>query len=195
KLPKCSFWDRIALQPSVSVLRNATPSAGSVCNFSRVSTPAVSSAWLLPSDSSTCQQLMDSAYPYQPSGTFMLTAVIDQSQSSFLAISYPGSTDMREDAFLDFTVTVMDQNTTIFSCSETTQGDNMLDAKALVPSSPTLSDSLVQATPPQLPNQGYSLALFYQKGSQAYYYYHKSLRTTMVGELREYLEAYGSVLP
>uniref|UniRef100_A0A8C8W579 DUF4629 domain-containing protein n=1 Tax=Peromyscus maniculatus bairdii TaxID=230844 RepID=A0A8C8W579_PERMB len=54
------FGTECALQPSVPELRNAMPLAGSVCNFSRVSTPAVSAAWMLPSDSSTCcQQLMD----------------------------------------------------------------------------------------------------------------------------------------
>ncbi|OBS81983.1 hypothetical protein A6R68_24027, partial [Neotoma lepida] len=191
-----------ALQPSVPVLRNATPSAGNVCNFSRGSTPAVSSAWLLPSDSSTCcQQLMDSAYPYQPAGTIMLTALTDQSQSSTSTLFYPGvlqwdltgSTDRREAAFRNFTVTIIDQNTTFSSLSMTAQGDNMLDPSALVPFYPTLSASLVQATPPQLPNQGYSLVPSYQEGSQVYYYDLNSLGPLMAGELGQCLQAYGSV--
>ncbi|OBS69769.1 hypothetical protein A6R68_01692, partial [Neotoma lepida] len=190
-----------ALQPSVPMLRNATPSAGSVCNFSRVSTPAVSSTRLLPSDSSTCcQQLMDSANPYQPAGTIMLTALTDESQSSTSTLSYPGvvqwdlprSTHRREAAFRDFTVTVIDQNTTTSSWSMTAQGNNMLDPNALVPSCPTLTARLVQATPPQVPNQVYSLAPSYQD-SQVVYYDHKSLQPLMAGELGQCLQAYGSV--
>ncbi|XP_041500803.1 uncharacterized protein C2orf78 homolog [Microtus oregoni] len=76
--------------PSVPVLRNATPSAGTVCNFYGVCTPAVSSAWLLSSDSSTCcQQLMDSACLYQRAGTTMLTEPTDQNQISTSTFSYP----------------------------------------------------------------------------------------------------------
>ncbi|KAL1764448.1 hypothetical protein HispidOSU_000279, partial [Sigmodon hispidus] len=72
-----------ALQQSVPVLRNGTPSAGSACNFSMVSTLAVSSTWLLPSDSSTCGQLlMDSANHYQRAGTNMMPALIDQRKIS-----------------------------------------------------------------------------------------------------------------
>ncbi|OBS69816.1 hypothetical protein A6R68_01644 [Neotoma lepida] len=108
------FRTECALQPSVPVLRNATPSAGrssTKLNFSRVYTQAVCSAWLLPSDSSTCcQKLMDSAYPYQPAGTIMLTALTDQSQSSTSKLSYSGvlqwdltgSTDRRKAAFYNF---------------------------------------------------------------------------------------------
>ncbi|XP_075808210.1 uncharacterized protein C2orf78 homolog [Microtus pennsylvanicus] len=77
-------------QPSVPVLRNATPSAGSVCNFYGVCTPAVSSAWLLSSDSSTCcQQLTDSACLYQRAGTTMLTKPTDQNQISTSTFFYP----------------------------------------------------------------------------------------------------------
>ncbi|XP_057617245.1 uncharacterized protein C2orf78 homolog [Chionomys nivalis] len=79
-----------ALQSPVPVLRNATPSAGSVCNFYGVCTPAVSSAWLLSSDSSTCcQQLTDSACLYQRAGTTMLTEPTDQNQISASTFSYP----------------------------------------------------------------------------------------------------------
>ncbi|XP_059108604.1 uncharacterized protein C2orf78 homolog [Peromyscus eremicus] len=146
------FGTECALQPPVPVLRNAMPLVGSLCNFSRVSTPALSSAWLLPSDSSTCsQQLMDSAYSYLPACTTMVTALTDQGQSSASALSYPGvlqwdpmgSTDRRGAALQDFTVTVIDQNTTFSSLSMTAQGDNILDPIALYLSYPTLSVSLV----------------------------------------------------
>ncbi|XP_006997847.1 uncharacterized protein C2orf78 homolog [Peromyscus maniculatus bairdii] len=198
------FGTECALQPSVPVLRNATPLSGSVCNFSRVSTPAVSAAWLLPSDSSTCcQQLMDSAYPYLPAGTTMVTALTDQGQSSASELSYPGvlqwdptgSTDQRGAALQDFTVTITDQNTTFSSFSRTAQGDNILDPNALVLACPTcpLSANLVQATPPQVPNQGYSLAPSHQEGSQVYYYDLNSLGPLMAGELGQCLQACGSV--
>ncbi|EGW12708.1 Uncharacterized protein C2orf78-like [Cricetulus griseus] len=196
------YGTECALRPSVPVLRNSTPSAGSVCNFSRVSTPAVSSAWLLPSDPSTCcQQLMDSDSLYQRAGTTMLTTLTDQSQISTSALSYPdalpwdltGSTDRREAAFRDFTVTIIDQNTTLSSLSMTAQCDNILDPNALVPFYPTLSASLIQGTPPQVSNQGDSLAPSYQEGNQVYYYDHNSLGPVMAGELLQCLQAYGSV--
>uniref|UniRef100_A0A8C8UP28 DUF4629 domain-containing protein n=1 Tax=Peromyscus maniculatus bairdii TaxID=230844 RepID=A0A8C8UP28_PERMB len=189
-------------QASVPELRNAMPLAGSVCNFSRVSTPAVSAAWLLPSDSSTCcQQLMDSAYPYLPAGTTMVTALTDQGQMSASALSYlgvlqgdpTGNTDQRGAALRDFTVTITDQNTTFSSFSRTAQGDNILDPNALLLSYPTLSANLVQATPPQVPNKGYSLAPSYLEGSQVYYYDLNSLGPLMAGEFGQCLQACGSV--
>ncbi|XP_075808236.1 uncharacterized protein C2orf78 homolog [Microtus pennsylvanicus] len=188
-----------ALQPSVPVLRNAIPSVGSVCNFYRVSTPVASSAWLLPSESSTCcQQLMDSASLYQRAGTTTLTALTDQNQISTLAFPYAGvlqcdltgSSDRRETAFQDFTVTIIDQNTTLSSLAMTAQCDNILDPNALVPLYPTHSASLVQATPSEVPNQGYNLAPSYQDGSQLYYYSLNSLGPLMAGELEQCLQAY-----
>ncbi|XP_076433150.1 uncharacterized protein C2orf78 homolog [Peromyscus maniculatus bairdii] len=196
------FGTECALQASVPELRNAMPLAGSVCNFSRVSTPTMSAAWLLPSDSSTCcQQLMDSAYPYLPAGTTMVTALTDLGQRSASAHSYPGvlqwdptgNTDQRGAALRDFTVTITDQNTTFSSFSRTAQCDNILDQNALVLSYPTLSANLLQATPPQAPNQGYSPAPSYLEGSQVYYYDLNSLGPQMAGELRQCLQACGSV--
>ncbi|XP_041500817.1 uncharacterized protein C2orf78 homolog [Microtus oregoni] len=193
------FGAESALQPSVPVLRNATPSAGSVCNFYGVSTPAASSAWLLPSDSSTCcQQLVDSASLYQRAGTTTLTALTNQNQITTLALPYAGvlqcdltgSSDRRETAFQDFTVTIIDQNTTLSSLAMTAQCDNILDPNALVPLYPTLSASLVQATPSEVPNQGYNLAPSYQDGSQLYYYSLNSLGPLMAGELEQCLQAY-----
>ncbi|XP_076433185.1 uncharacterized protein C2orf78 homolog [Peromyscus maniculatus bairdii] len=195
------FGTECALQASVPELTNAMPIAGSVCNFFRVSTPAVSAAWLLPSDSSTCcQQLMDSDYPYLPAGTTMVTALTDEGQMSASPLSYPGvlqwdptgNTDQRGAALRDFTVTITDQNT-IFSFSRTAQGDNILDPNTLVLSYPTLSANLLQATPPQVPNQGYSLAPSYLEGTQVYYYDVNSLGPLMAGELGQCLQACGSV--
>ncbi|XP_076433138.1 uncharacterized protein C2orf78 homolog [Peromyscus maniculatus bairdii] len=196
------FGTECAMQSSVPGLRNAMPLAGSVCNFSRVSTPAVSAAWFLPSDSSTCcQQLMDSSYPYLPVGTTMVTALTDQGESSASALSYlgvlqgdpMGNTDQRGAALQDFTVTVIDQNTTCSSFSMTAQGDNILDPNALVLSYPTLSASFFQATPLQVPNQRYSLAPSYLEGTQVYYNDFNSLGPLMPGELRYCLQACGSV--
>ncbi|XP_076433126.1 uncharacterized protein C2orf78 homolog [Peromyscus maniculatus bairdii] len=196
------FGTECALQPSVPELRNAMPLAGSVCNFSRVSTPAVSEAWLLSSDSSTCcQQLMDSAYPYLQAGTTMVTLLTNQGQTSASALSYRGvlqweptrNTDQRGDALQDFTVTVNEQNTTFSSISRTAQGDNILDPNALVLSYPTLSASLVQATPPQVPNQGYRLVASNLEGTQVYYNDFNSLGLLMPGVLRPCLQASGSV--
>ncbi|XP_041500816.1 uncharacterized protein C2orf78 homolog, partial [Microtus oregoni] len=191
-----------ALQPSVPVLRNATPSAGTVCNFYGVCTPAVSSAWLLSSDSSTCcQQLMDSACLYQRAGTTMLTEPTDQNQISTSTFSYPGvlhwdlreSTTRREAPFLDAPVTVIDQNTTPSSRSITAQCDNTFHINALPPSYPTLSACLVEATPSNLPDQRYILAPCYLDGSQVYYNDQNSLGPPMAEEFWQCLQAYGSV--
>ncbi|EDL02974.1 mCG1050932 [Mus musculus] len=50
------FGTESTLHPSLPLLSNSKQPAGTVCNFSRVSTPDVSSAWLLPSASSTSLQ-------------------------------------------------------------------------------------------------------------------------------------------
>ncbi|XP_036031875.1 uncharacterized protein C2orf78 homolog [Onychomys torridus] len=196
------FWTECALQNSGPVMRRVMPLAGSVGNFSRVSTPALSSEWLLTSDSSTCcQQLMDSAYPYLPAGTTMVTALTDQDHNFGSALSYPGvlqwdpmgSTDRREAAVQDFTVTITDQNTTFSSLSMTAPRDNTLDPNAFVLSFPTLSASLLQATPPQVPNHGYRLAPSYQEGIQVNYNDLNSLGSLMPGELRQCLPACDTV--
>nr|XP_034344296.1 uncharacterized protein C2orf78 homolog [Arvicanthis niloticus] len=76
------FRTESTLQPSLPVLNNSTPS-GMVCNYSSVSIPAVSSAWLLPSASSTSlQPLMGSAYLNLHASTTMLTVMTDQSHVS-----------------------------------------------------------------------------------------------------------------
>ena len=93
-------------------------------------------------------------------------------------------------AFQDFTVTIIDQNTTLFSLAMTAQCDNIVDPNALVPLYPTLSASLVQATPSEVPYQGYNLAPSYQDGSQLYYYSLNSLGRLTTGELEQCLQAY-----
>ncbi|XP_021512867.1 uncharacterized protein C2orf78 homolog [Meriones unguiculatus] len=196
------FGTESALQPSLPVMSNSTPSTGRVCNFSRVSTPAGSSAWLMPSASNTSlQPLMGSAYVYQHAGTTMLTVLSDQGQISTSALSYPGaftwdltgSTDGRAAALQDFTVTIIDQDTTLSSLSVAAERDTILDPNAIVPFYPTVSASFVHATPPQVTNQGYSLAPSYQEGSQVYYYDHNSLGPLIPGELGQGLQTYSSV--
>uniref|UniRef100_H0XIT3 Chromosome 2 open reading frame 78 n=1 Tax=Otolemur garnettii TaxID=30611 RepID=H0XIT3_OTOGA len=190
-----------SLQLSLPVVSNEAPLTGSVCNFSRVSAPAVSSAWLLPSSSGTSfQSLMGSAYLYQHSGTTMLSGVTGQNQISTSNASYPGifewditgSTE-KSSSLGDLTVTVIDPDTTLSSMSTTNQYDKTSDANALVPLYPSLSASLVQGTPSQIPNQGHSLSLPYQEGSQVYYYNQSTLGPLLSGELSPCLQSYGSM--
>ncbi|XP_044910349.1 uncharacterized protein C2orf78 homolog isoform X2 [Felis catus] len=191
-----------SLQLSLPVVSNAASLAGSVYSFSRVSAPAVSSAWLLPSASGTSfQPLMGSAYLYQHSSTTMLSGVTAQSQISTSAASYPGifewdstgSTEKKSSSLGDFTVTVTDQDTAVSSISMAAQYDKTSEANNMVPLYPSLSASRVQGTPSQIPNQGHSLSLPYQEGSQVYYYNQGTLGPLLSGELGPYLQSYGSV--
>nr|AAI19563.1 EG233164 protein [Mus musculus] len=197
------FGTESTLHPSLPLLSNSIQPAGSVCNFSRVSTPDVSSAWLLPSASSTSlQPLMGNAYLNPHAGTTMLTVLTEQGQISTSAPSYPGalkwdctgSTQGREDALQDFNMTLIDQDTTLSSLAVTNKCDKILDPNAIVPFHPTLSASFVQVKPPQMPNQGYSLAPSYQEGSQFYYYEHNNLGPLIAGEFGHCLHPHGSVL-
>uniref|UniRef100_A0A8C6EZS2 Uncharacterized protein n=1 Tax=Marmota marmota marmota TaxID=9994 RepID=A0A8C6EZS2_MARMA len=62
-----------SLQLSLPVVTNAASGTGSVCNFSRASAPAATSAWLLPSTCGTSfQPLMGSSYLYQHASTAMV---------------------------------------------------------------------------------------------------------------------------
>ncbi|XP_028640116.1 uncharacterized protein C2orf78 homolog, partial [Grammomys surdaster] len=190
-----------ALQPSRPVLSNSTHS-GRECNISRVSTPDVSSTWLLPSASSnSLQQLMGNAYLNPHAGTTMLSVMTEQGQISTSAPSYPGalkwdftgSTDGRKDALQGFNVKIIDQDTTLSTLAVTNQCDKILDPNAMVPFYPTLSASFVQATPPQMPNQRYCLSPSYQESSQVYYYEHNSLGPLIAEEFRQCLPAHCSV--
>nr|XP_035128151.1 uncharacterized protein C2orf78-like [Callithrix jacchus] len=191
-----------SLQLSLPVVSNAASLTGSISNFSRASTPAVSSAWLLPSASGTSfQPLTGSAYLYQHSTTSMLSGVSGQSHSSISAAPYPGifewditaKTAKKSPSLRDFTVTVIDQNTAVSSMSMTAQHDKTSHANIIVPLYPTLSARLVQRTQSQTPNQqGHSLSLPYQTGSQVYYYNPGTPGPQLSGELGPRLQSYGS---
>ncbi|XP_076690096.1 uncharacterized protein C2orf78-like [Callospermophilus lateralis] len=191
-----------SLQLSLPVVSNSASLTGSVCDFSRVSAPAASSAWLLPSTSGTSfQPLVGSAYLYQHSSTAMVSGVTGQNQIPTAPASYPsifewnvtGGTEKKSSSLGDFTLTVIDQDTAGSSMSMTAQYDKTSDANAMVPVYPSLSARLVQATPFQIPNQGQSLSLPYQDGNQVYYYDQNTLGTLLSGELGPCLQSYGSV--
>ncbi|XP_034379597.1 uncharacterized protein C2orf78 homolog [Arvicanthis niloticus] len=196
------FGAERALQPSLPVLSNSTHS-GRVCNHSRVSTPDVSSARLLPSASSTSfQPLMGNAYVNPHAGTTMLSVMTEHGQISTSAPSYPGDLkseftgimDGRKDVLLqEFNVTINDQDTTLSSLAKTNQCDKILDSNAILPFYPTLPASFVQVTPPKMPNQGYRLEPSYQEGSHVYYYEHNSLGPLIAEEFGQCLPAHGSV--
>lgn len=190
-----------SLQLSLPVVSNAASLTGSVCNFSRVSAPAVNSAWLLPSASGTSfQPLMGSAYLYQHCSTTMLSGVTGQSQISTSAATYPGifewditrGTEKKSSSLGDFTVTVIDQDAAVSSMSLASPYDKTSDANNMVPLYPSLSASLVQGTPSQIPNQGHSLSLPYQEGSQVYYYNQGTLGPLLSGEIGPCLQPCGS---
>ncbi|XP_055450682.1 uncharacterized protein C2orf78 homolog [Psammomys obesus] len=194
------FGTESALQPSLPVLSNSRPSAGREGNFPRVSTPACSSAGLLPSVSNTSlQPIMSSACLYQHAGTTMLTVLSDQSQISTSALSYPGaftwdltgSKDRRAAALQDFTVTITDQDTTLSSLSVTAGHEEILDSNAIIPFCPTLSASFVHAILPQMTIQGYGMVPSYQEGSQVYN--HSCLDPLTPGELEQGLQTCCSV--
>ncbi|XP_064227105.1 uncharacterized protein C2orf78-like [Aotus nancymaae] len=190
------------LQLSLPVVSSAVSLTGSISNFSRASVPAVGSAWLLPSASGTSfQPRTGSAYLYQHSSTTMLSGVSGQTHSSTSAASYPGvfewditaSTAKKSSSLRDFTVTVINQNTAVSSMSMTAHHKTS-DANIMASLYPTLSDSLVQGIKSQIPNQqGHSLSLPYQKGSQVYYYNPGTLGPQLSGELGPWLQSHGSV--
>ncbi|XP_012890058.1 PREDICTED: uncharacterized protein C2orf78-like [Dipodomys ordii] len=190
-----------SLQLSLPVVSDATSITGSVRNFSRISTPAVTSAWLAPSTAGTSfQPLTGSAYLYQHSST-MLSGVTGQSYMSTSASSCPsvfeqdttGNNEKKSSELGDFTMTLIDQGTAVSSMTMTSQYAKTADANAIVPLYPSLSTSLVQATPSQIPNQGHSLPLPYQEGNQAYFYDQNTLGPLLSGELGPYLQSYGSM--
>uniref|UniRef100_A0A8C6AEC1 DUF4629 domain-containing protein n=1 Tax=Marmota marmota marmota TaxID=9994 RepID=A0A8C6AEC1_MARMA len=189
-------------QLSLPVVSNAASLTGSVCNFSRASAPAATSAWLLPSTCGTSfQPLMGSAYLYQHASTAMVSGVTGQNQIPMASASYPSifewdiieSAEKSSSSLGDFTLTVIDQNTAGSSRSMTAQYDNTSDANVMVPVYPTLSARLMQAAPSQNPNKGHSLSLPYQEGSQVYYYDQNTLGTLLSGDHGPCLQSYGSV--
>uniref|UniRef100_A0A8C9A304 DUF4629 domain-containing protein n=1 Tax=Prolemur simus TaxID=1328070 RepID=A0A8C9A304_PROSS len=190
-----------SLQLSLPVVSNEASLTGTICNFSRVSTPAVSSSWILPSTaSSSFQSFMGSAYLHQHSSTTMLSEVTGQSPMSMSTASYPsvfdwdmtGSTE-KSSSLGNLTVTTIDQDRTVSSMSMTAHYDQAADANPMVPVYPSLSASLVQGTSSQISNQGHSLSLPYQEGSKVYYYNQSTLGPLLSGELSRCLQSYGSM--
>ncbi|XP_074141551.1 uncharacterized protein C2orf78 homolog isoform X1 [Sminthopsis crassicaudata] len=179
-------------------------STGNLCNFSRVSAPAIGSAWLLPSASGVpFPPLMGSTYLYQHSSTTILSGVPGQGQiSTPAASSYPGiyEWDMsgssgEKPSLGDFTVTVIGQDTPTSSIPAPAQYDKAADANTVVPLYPQLSASLVQqGASPQMPSQGpNNVSVPYQNGSQVYYYNQGTLGPLLTGELGPCMQSYGSV--
>ncbi|XP_070332232.1 uncharacterized protein C2orf78 homolog [Odocoileus virginianus] len=187
-----------SLQLSLPMGSNAASLTGSVCNSSRVSAPALTSAWPLPAGSGTSfQPLMGSAYHYQHSSTAMLSGVTGQSQLSTSVASYPGifewDTEKKSSSLGDFTVTVIDQDTAVSSMSMTAQYDKTSEVTNMVPLYPSLPANLVQGTPSQIPNQGHSLSLPHQERGQVYYCHQGTLGPLLSGELGPCLQSGGSV--
>ena len=98
-----------------------------------------------------------------------------------------------ENTLLEFNVTIIDQDIVLSSLSVTSQCDKILDPITIAPFHPSLLTSFVQVTPPQVPDQGYSLAPSYQEGTQVYYYEHNNLGPLITGEFGQCLQPHGSV--
>ena len=131
----------------------------------------------------------------------MLSGVTDHSQISTSAASYSGilewdiigSNEKNSSSLGDFTLAVTDRHTVASSMFMAAQYDKTSDANNMVPLYPSLSASLAQGTPSHIPNQGHSLSLPYQEGSQVDYYNQGTLGSLLYGELGSCLQSYGSV--
>ncbi|XP_054995941.1 uncharacterized protein C2orf78-like [Sorex araneus] len=190
-----------SLQLPLSMVNNAASLTGRVCNYSRVSAPAGSAAWHLPSTSGTSfQPLMGSAYLDQCSSRTMLPGVSGQSQMSTSAASYPsvlewdiaGSTEEKS-SMGDFTGTVTDQDTAVSSMSMVARYEITLATNIMVSLYPSLSASHVERTPSQVPNKSHSLSLPDQDGSQVHCYHQGTQGPPLSGELDPCLQCYGSM--
>lgn len=177
---------------------NAASVPGSACNFYSVSAPANSSAWLLPSAPGTSfQPLTGGAYFYKHTSTTMLSGIPSQSPISTPAAFNPevfdwaltGDTEKKSSSLRNFTVTVIDQNTTVSSMSLAFQCDKTSGAYNMAPQYPSLSVNLVQGAP----IQGQSLSHPYQVGSQVCYYNQGTMDPLLSGEGGPYLQSYGSM--
>ncbi|XP_076961273.1 uncharacterized protein C2orf78-like [Callospermophilus lateralis] len=189
-------------QLSLPVVTNAASVTGGVCNFYRASAAAATSAWLLPSTCGTSfQPLMGSAYLYQHASTAMVSGVTGQNQIPMAPASYPsisewyipGSAEKSSSSLGDFNLTVTNQNTADYSLSMISQCEKTSESNIMVPGYTPLSARLVQVTLTQIANQGQSLSLPHQEGSQVYYYDQNSLGTLLSGENWPCLQSYGSV--
>ncbi|XP_071077709.1 uncharacterized protein C2orf78 homolog [Desmodus rotundus] len=193
-----------SLHLSLPVVSDAASLTGSVCNFSRVPAPALSSAWLFPSASGTSfQPSMGSSYLYQHAGATMLSGGAGQRQvSSTSAASNPGTFEWaitggskkKSSSLRDFNVTVIDQDTAVSSMSMASQYDTTSDANNMTSLYTSLSAHVVQQAPSQIPNQEHSLSLPYQGVIQGYYCNQGPLGLLPSGELSPYLQSYGSVV-
>nr|KAF6362594.1 hypothetical protein mPipKuh1_001820 [Pipistrellus kuhlii] len=180
-----------SLQYPFPVESHAASLPGSVCNFYRVSAPAISSALHLPSASGTSfQPLMGGAYFYQHSSTTMLSGVPADSNPGVSEWALTGGIGNKSPSLRDFTVTVIGQDTAVSSMSLASQCDQTSDVHNMGPLYPPLSVSLVQEARSHIPNQGHSLPLPYQEGSQVCYYNQGPLLSAESGP---YLQSYGSV--
>ncbi|KFO29756.1 uncharacterized protein C2orf78 [Fukomys damarensis] len=147
------------LQLSPSIVSKATPLTASACNSSQVLSPALSSAQLLPSASGTYfQPVMASSYVHQHFSESRFSGATGQSQMSSSVVSCPGiwqwdgraGSGSTHPPFETFTMTVSDQSMTVVSSSIP------VHANSIFPVYPSMSASLVQATPsPCIPNQGH----------------------------------------
>ncbi|XP_006881091.1 PREDICTED: uncharacterized protein C2orf78-like [Elephantulus edwardii] len=186
-------------QLSLPVVSNAAPFTGSVSNSCRVSVPAVSSAWLLPSDPvSSFQPLLGSAYLYQPSDTSLQSAVWGQNQIPIVSSSYPGiiewnltrSSQKKSSSLGDSTFTIIDQDTAMSSMPMTIHYDKPLDTTTIGSLYPSLPVSLVQGPP----SQGHSFSVPHQEGIQVYYYNQGTVGPLLSGDLGPCLQSYGTEL-
>ncbi|XP_049633624.1 uncharacterized protein C2orf78-like [Suncus etruscus] len=190
-------------QGFLPVVSNATSFAESACSFSTVSTPAVSTAGVLPSVSGTSYQpLLGSSYPYQQINTGMLSEVSGQNRTFTSAASYSssiqwditGSAQVKSSSTGGFTMTITDQDIAVSVMSVVTQYHTTSHTTSTVPLStyPSLSDRRVKRTH-QGPHQSQSLLLPYQEGSQVHYYNQGNLRPLLSEELGNFLQSYDSM--
>ncbi|XP_054977145.1 uncharacterized protein C2orf78-like [Sorex araneus] len=197
----CVFGTTHSLQLPLTVVNNAASLTGRVCNYSRVSAPAGSSAWPLPSAfGNSFQPLMGITYLDQHSSRTMLSGVSGQSQMSTSAASYPSVLEWdiagnaeKKSSMGDFTVTFIDQNTVVSYMPIAACYEKTLDTNNTVSLYPIVSASLVERTPSQVPNQSHSLLLPDQEGSQVFYYYQGTQGPLLSGELDPCLQSYGSM--
>ncbi|XP_048208171.1 uncharacterized protein C2orf78-like [Perognathus longimembris pacificus] len=188
-----------SLQLSLPVVSDATSLTGNVCNLSTVSTPAFTSAWpLLSTPGTSFQPLTGSAYLCQHSSSPMLSGVTGQNHISTSATSCPstlkweyiGHNKKKSPEHGDFTVTLVDQGTSVPSITMTSQ---YADANAIAPLYPSLSASLVQGTLSQIPHQENSLLLPHQQRNHVYYYQQNTAGPLLSEEPGLCLQSYGSV--
>ncbi|VTJ91206.1 Hypothetical predicted protein, partial [Marmota monax] len=149
-----------------------------------------------PQPGTSFQPLMGNASLYQHASTAMVSGVTGQNQMPMAPASYPsifewyipGRAEKNSSSLGDFNLTLTDQDTAGSSISMTSQYDKTSEANVMVCVYPTLYARLVQ-----IPNQGHSLLLTYQEGSQLYDYDQNTLGTLLCGGHGPCLQSYVSV--